>query len=154
MLVAKRTSGGHRYYDETDVLKARKLSRKNGVRKAAIYCRVNTMYQVDEMDWQVADIKKFCSAEGIEVDEIIRDVGGGLTLNRPVFVTLMRRIEACEFSRVIIPNKSTFVRYGHDFFETFARDHGCEVVVAGVGKVSAQDQTVNEMIVDDMLGLL
>lgn len=158
-LVAKRSMGGQRYYEEEDVFKAFKLRLENGrtvkhAKKSVIYYRIHPEADVSDLHTKVAEVKKFCSAEGIPVDEVIHDVGSGLNFTRPEFLTLMRRVEMLEFSRIVIADKRTFAQFGHDYFVTFARDHGCEVVVANTEKASAQDRTVNEMIIDEMLGIL
>ena len=47
-----------------------------------IYCRVSSNAQKPELSNQAEAMKEFCTANGITIDKIIKEIGGGLNFKR------------------------------------------------------------------------
>jgi len=58
-----------------------------------VYCRVSRRGQEDDLERQVAAMEAYCLGAGVAVDEWRSEIGGGLDFKRPVFLSLMERIE-------------------------------------------------------------
>ena len=129
-LPAKRSVGGHRYYDESDVRKALGIEIPEVSRKTVVYCRVSSRGQLDDLKSQVKAMRQFCLGAGIAVDDWIEEIAGGMNFKRRQFLSVINRIESGEITKLVIAHKDRWTRFGFDFFEWFAQKHGCEIVVA------------------------
>ena len=83
-LVARRTLGGQRYYDESDVRKI--LGIKDIERKTVVYCRVSSASQKDDLKSQIIAMEQFCLSRGIAVSEWMHEIGGGMNFKRKKFL--------------------------------------------------------------------
>ena len=74
--------------------------------KAAIYCRVSTLHQVDKdsLPMQRQDMINYARyVLSIEEYEVFEDAGySGKNTDRPAFQAMMERIESGEFSHVLV----------------------------------------------------
>ena len=95
-LQALRTQRGHRYYTDEHVNKIKGL--KPTIWKSVIYCRVSSHGQNPELQNQVEAMHQFCTAREVSVDEVIKEVGGGMNFIRKKFVKLIAQILAASDS--------------------------------------------------------
>ena len=146
VLPAKRTAGNQRYYDESDLRKALGIELPDVKKKVIVYCRVSSKGQADDLKSQVKAMQTFCLGTGVAVDEWINEMGGGMNFKRKEFLALMQRIEAGEIKKLIIAHKDRLVRFGFDYFETFAERHGCEIIVANQEQLSPQAEMVEDLM--------
>lgn len=58
--------------------------------KTVVYCHVSSVGQKDDLESQVTAMEAFCLGSGIETDEWLTEIGGGLNFKRRVFLTLMK----------------------------------------------------------------
>lgn len=130
VLPAKQTAGNQRYYDESDLRKALRIELPEAEKKTVVYCRVSSKGQADDLRSQVNAMQTFCLGAGLAVDEWIEETGGGMNFKRKKFLEIMQRIEHGEVKQLVIAHKDRLVRFGFDYFDTFADQHGCKIVVA------------------------
>ena len=74
-------------------------------KKAALYIRVSTLYQIDKdsLPLQRADLIKYCDFLGIQEYEIFEDAGySGKNTSRPQYQKMMQRIRSGEFTHLIV----------------------------------------------------
>jgi putative resolvase len=145
-LPAKRSAGGHRYYDESDVRKALGIDIPQTQKKTVVYCRVSSRSQLPDLKSQVESMRTFCLGAGIAVDQWLEEIGGGMNFKRKLFLDIYDRIERGEIAKLIIAHKDRLVRFGFDFFEIFATKHGCEIVVANQEQLSPQEEMVQDLM--------
>lgn len=145
-LPAKRSAGGHRYYDESDVRKALGIEIPSTKKKTIVYCRVSSRNQLPDLTSQVEAMRAFCLGGGIAVDEWLEEIGGGMNFKRNAFLNLFDRIERGEIAKLIVAHKDRLVRFGFDFFLVFAQKHGCEIVVANQEQLSPQQEMVEDLM--------
>ncbi len=145
-LPAKRSVGGHRYYDESDVRKALGIEIPEVSRKTVVYCRVSSRGQLDDLKSQVKAMRQFCLGAGIAVDDWIEEIAGGMNFKRRQFLSVINRIESGEITKLVIAHKDRWTRFGFDFFEWFAQKHGCEIVVANQEQLSPQQEMVEDLM--------
>jgi predicted site-specific integrase-resolvase len=146
ILPAKRTASGQRYYVEDDVYLALNIEKPEARRSVVVYCRVSSKGQVNDLKSQVAAMETFCLNAGIAVDDWVTEFAGGMNFKRPQFLRLVERIENRELSRLIIAHKDRLVRFGFEFFETFALRHGCEIVVVNQESLSPHQEMVEDLM--------
>ncbi len=116
-LPAKRTPGGHRDYDDTDLRKALGIEPPPEKRKVVVYCRVSSSGQTEALRTQVEAVEKFSLGGGIAVDEWQEEIGGGMNFKRKKVLALMEAVELGEGSKIVIANKDRLVRFGFEWFE-------------------------------------
>lgn len=108
-------------------------------KKAAIYCRVSTMHQVDKdsLPMQRNDMINYARyALGITEYEVFEDAGySGKNTDRPAFQTMMERIKAGEFTHVLVWKIDRISRNLLDFATMYA---SCKKL--GVTFVSKNEQ--------------
>lgn len=107
--------------------------------KAAIYCRVSTLHQVDRdsLPMQRQDMINYAKyALSINDYEVFEDAGySGKNTDRPAFQAMMERIESGEFSHVLVWKIDRISRNLLDFATMYAR---CKKL--GVTFVSKNEQ--------------
>jgi len=146
LLPAKRGSGGQRYYDESDLRKALRIELPDQEKKVLVYCRVSSSRQTDDLRSQIAAMQTFCLGGGYPVDEWIEEIGGGMNFKRQRFLEIMSRIERGEVSKLIVAHKDRLVRFGFEYFDLMAAQHGCEIIVANQEKLSPQQEMVEDLM--------
>jgi predicted site-specific integrase-resolvase len=145
-LVARRMPSGQRYYTDEDIYRAFDIKKPETERKRIVYCRVSSRGQLDDLASQVKAMEVFCLGAGIPIDELIKEVGGGMNFKRKKFLALIESIERGEVAQLIIAHKDRLVRFGFDFFEHFAQRHGCQIVVANQTSLSPQQEMVEDLM--------
>ena len=58
----------------------------------------------------------------------------------------MKQIENEEVSTLIIAHKDRLCRFGFEFFEYFAKEHNCELIVVNQPSLSPQEEIVQDML--------
>ena len=114
--------------------------------KVIVYCRVSSKGQADDLKAQVTAMESFCLGRGLAVDEWMTETGGGMNFKRKKFCELMQAIERREVATVVVAHKDRFVRFGFDYFDTFAADHGCRIIVANQESLSPQQEMVEDLM--------
>ena len=145
-LPAKRTPGGHRIYDESDVRRALGIEVEASKKKTVIYCRVSSGGQKNDLASQKRAMQEFCLASGIAIGELIEEIGGGMNFKRKRFLDIMQRIETGDIGLLIIAHKDRLVRFGFDYLDWFASEHGCKIIVANQEKLSPHQEMVEDLM--------
>lgn len=91
-------------------------------------------------------MRSFCLGAGIAVDDWIEEIGGGMNFKRKLFLEIMQRIEHGEISKLVIAHKDRLVRFGFDYFEVFAANHGCKIVVANQEQLSPHQEMIEDLM--------
>ena len=128
-LPARRTPSGHRYYTDADVDRYFGVERAQEEGRTAVYCRVSSRSQRDDLRSQQQAMEAFCLGAGIAVDDWLTEIGSGLDFQRPVFRSLMDRIGNRELGLLLVAHEDRLCRFGFDWFAYFAESHGCEIRV-------------------------
>ncbi len=142
----KRTTTGQRYFDDADVRAALNLAEQRTDRATVVYCRVSSSGQRDDLESQVASMEQFCLAQGVTVDEVVREIGGGMNLHRPKFLNLMDRIEDGQIEQVCVAHKDRLARFGFDYLDHVAQRNGCHITVANSETLSPQQELVEDLL--------
>ena len=145
-IVSKRGPGGQRYYDEADIRKALLIEPDEQDKKTLVYCRVSSKGQADDLRSQLKAMQTFCLGAGLAVDEWIEETGGGMNLKRKKFLSIMERIEHGEIKHLVIAHKDRFVRFGFEYFDMFAAQHGCKIIVANQEQLSPRAEMVEDLM--------
>jgi predicted site-specific integrase-resolvase len=145
-LKAKRTPSNHRYYTEDDLAVAKGLQSVPSSRKVIVYCRVSSAKQRQELKNQQLAMEQFCLARGLEVDEYLLEVGGGMNFKRRQFLLLV--IEALEgkVSTIVVAHKDRLCRFAFDLIETLVSRAGTKIIVANQPNLSPHQELVEDLL--------
>lgn len=145
-LSAKRTLSNHRYYTEDDLAVARGLQAAQSKRKVVVYCRVSSPKQRQELKNQQTCMEQFCLARGLEVDEYLLEVGGGMNFKRRQFLSLV--VDALEgrVSTIVIAHKDRLCRFAFDLIETLVSRAGVKIIVANQPALSPHQELVEDLL--------
>ena len=149
VLKANRTPTDRRYYTYEQYLQFKGIQTENDTRDVAIYARVSTRNQKDDLKNQVEFLKQFCNAKGIIVNQCIEDFGSGLNYNRKKWNRLLEEVMENKIKTIVISNKDRFIRFGFDWFEKFCEKFNTKIVV-----VNNEILSPNEELVQDIISIL
>jgi putative resolvase len=134
-----------RYYTHNQYLAYRGVvAKQQGL--TLVYSRVSGVAQKPDLANQVYALETYCTQQAITVDEWMSDIGSGLNYKRKQFNRLIELVELGQVRRVIIAHRDRLVRFGFDFFETFAQRHGTEIVVVNGDSLSPEQELVQDLI--------
>ncbi|MHB1781051.1 IS607 family transposase [Acidithiobacillus sp.] len=144
ILKARRTPTDRRYYTHDDYLAV--IGQKPKERTVVTYTRVSSAGQKSDLASQRAAVEQFCVASGRSVAERFEDVGSGLNYRRRNFLQLMEKVEQGLVAEIVIAHKDRLVRFGFEWFEKFAQDHGCAIVSMNAQSLSPEEEMVQELL--------
>ncbi|SCF94857.1 Predicted site-specific integrase-resolvase [Streptomyces sp. Ncost-T10-10d] len=144
--IAPQRISGQRYFTDADVRQVLQPGFDESARQTIVYCRVSSPGQKDDLASQVQAMEEFCRGRGLAVDQWIREIGGGMDLQRKKFLALMDAIERGEVGTLVIAHEDRLARFGFDYLEHVARKNGCTIVVANQESLSPQEEMVQDLL--------
>lgn len=102
----------------------------------AIYARVSTPKQKDDLTRQVEYIEMFCVANGWQIDKIYKDIGSGLNDNRQQLNQLLGNDKT---TRVVISDKDRLTRFGFNYIKKLLENKNCTIVVINNASTDTDD---------------
>lgn len=160
---AIRTNGaltGHRRYDvssfsgklpipdKTDSGKEinKDQSEKKFFKKGAVYCRVSSSHQKNDLQRQIDQM----SAKYPNYT-IFKDIGSGINFKRPGFLKLIQQSIEGHFEEIVVAHKDRFTRFGFDFIEWLLTKHNVSLVVSDKEN---SFKTPEQELSDDLLSIV
>lgn len=140
-----RTHGGHRRYTDRDVAQALHIQFSDPKKETVLYCRVSNSSQKEDLENQVVFLSDYARNKGYEFD-VIKEIGGGMDMNRPEFMKLITGIIDGSIGTIIIAYKDRLARFGFDMVQNLADIYGCEIVVINNEDLSPQEEMVNDLM--------
>ena len=144
ILKAHRTPTDRRYYTHDQYLQI--IGQKAKEQKIIVYCRVSSAGQKGDLESQKKAVEQFCIAAGKPVALWLQDIGSGLNYKRKNFVLLMEMVEHGEVSEIVIAHKDRLVRFGHEWFEKFCRDHGATLTMMNAETLSPEEEMTQDLL--------
>ncbi len=146
ILPAKRTITNRRYYTDSDLAAALRLPRVQRDRRTVAYCRVSRQAQQPDVAHQKSILEQYCQQQGIEVDEWITEIGGGMNFKRKQFLRLVDQILEGEIERVILAHQDRLARFGYSLLVHLCHTHHCQLVVMNTELLSAEQELAQDLI--------
>lgn len=144
-----RTVGGHRKYNEDDILRfmgEQKIEYVND--SVATYARVSSHEQKlkGDLDRQSQRISEYCAKKKYKVEHIIKDVGSGLSDTRVGFTKLVDLVIKKKISRIVIENKDRLTRFQYNLIKTFFNSYEVEIECIENKNISEEEEFVNDIM--------
>jgi putative resolvase len=146
ILPAKRTITNRRYYTDADLAAALRLERVPSVRRTVAYCRVSSQAQKPDLENQKRILEQYCQRQGIEVDEWMTEIGGGMNYKRKQFLRLVDAILAGEVEQVVLAHQDRLARFGYSLLVHLCQTHHCQLVVINTEQLSPEQELVQDLI--------
>ena len=104
--------------------------------RTAIYGRVSTPNQKNDLDRQVERLKDYCAANGIIVDLVHKEIASGLNDNRRKLNSIL---SDKTITRIVVENKDRLTRFGFNYIQTLLSIDDREIVVINKNQEKDQD---------------
>ena len=145
VLKAHRTSTNRRYYTNEDYYKIMGIQpeTENQVSEVILYARVSTYEQKEDLKNQIEYLEKIAKQNGYLNYRIITDIGSGLNYKRKGFNELLKKEKPFV---LIISNKDRLIRFGYEWFETFIKEKGSQIIVANSKTMSSEEEMIEDLI--------
>ena len=141
---ARGTATGRRYHTEADALRFSGGGDVAPQGLTAVCYRVSGRGQRDDLKRPVSAMEAHGPGAGVAVDEWRSEIGGGLHGKRKVFLSLRERIGKRKIAHLPVTHRDRPTRFGFDWFEHFAQQHGCTITVVNQESLSPQEEMVED----------
>jgi predicted site-specific integrase-resolvase len=145
-LVPLRTPTNRRMYTDEHLRLLRGMPHKDEHRDTIVYMRVSSQAQRPDLKNQRLALEQFCLARGIEVDQWVEEIGGGLNFKRRKFLEIVDGIVAGRVERLVIAHQDRLTRFGFDLVAHLAQAQGAEIVVLNTESLSPQQEMVQDLM--------
>ena len=148
ILTPQRTPTGHRRYNISQI-EAFNVKKYNCKQQAVfIYARVSTQKQADagNLDRQVGRLTEYAISNKYLIQDVFRDIAGGLNENRKGLQKLLEAVKENNNSLVLIEYKDRLARFGYAYLEKHIKDFGGQVVVVEEKEANEQQELVEDLI--------
>lgn len=148
ILKAYRTKTNRRYYTkkQLDDFLNKDTANDEVNKKIVAYARVSSNQQKDNLKNQMSFIRNYTNAKGLVLDEELSDIGSGLNYKRYNWNKLLDQVDQNQVKQIYITYKDRFVRFGFDWFDSFCKKHGCEIIVLNNIDTSPEQEVVNDLV--------
>ena len=145
-LVPLRTPTNRRMYTDEHLRLLRGMPHKDEHRDTIVYMRVSSQAQRPDLKKQRLALEQFCLARGIEVDQWVEEIGGGLNFKRRKFLEIVDGIVAGRVERLVIAHKDRLTRFGFELVGHLAQAQGAEIVVLNTESLSPEQEMVQDLM--------
>ncbi|WP_168416991.1 IS607 family transposase, partial [Acinetobacter indicus] len=145
-LIAFRNPKNRRYYTHDQYLEYIGVKATEEKSSVVVYSRVSSVAQKPDLVNQVAALETFCTANGYAIDDWVSEIGSGLNYKRKKFNQLFLDIEMGKVSMLIIAHKDRLVRFGFEWFESFAERHGCKIIIMNQESLSPTEEVTQDLL--------
>jgi len=143
-----KTPGGKYRYPESEI--RRLLGEQMPKGKVAIYARVSSADQKEDLERQKQKLIEYAKSKGYQDIEVIEDIASGLNENRKGLNKLFKLVTERQIEAVFITHKDRLTRFGFKYFETFFNSYGCRIETVDSEKVKEPQQE----LVEDLIAIV
>lgn len=145
VLIAKRNPKNRRYYTHDQYLTYLGV-KADDAKKVIVYTRVSSSNQKPDLLSQKSALEQYCIARGYCIHEWISEIGSGLNYNRKHFNKLMEDVELGQIHKIIVAHKDRLIRFGFEWFESFAKRHGTLIEVMNQESLSPEAEMTKDLL--------
>ncbi|MDV2998802.1 MAG: hypothetical protein N5P05_001180 [Chroococcopsis gigantea SAG 12.99] len=145
-LIADRTLGNQRIYNEDHLNIALRLKTGKSPSKVIVYCRVSSNNQKQDLMSQIEAMERFCLAQGVAITDSIQEIGGGLNFKRPKFLQIVQWAIAGEVKVIYVAHKDRLCRFGFELVEQIVEWNGGKIIVANAETLSPTDELTQDLL--------
>ena len=121
----------------------------NNIRVVAVYGRVSTSKQKQDLSNQIDVLKKYVISNGSN-PKVFSDIGSGMNEKRPGLISLMNEITQNKISKVVISHKDRLTRFGFGYLETIFKMYNTEIEIINL----EDDKSFQEELTEDLITII
>ena len=121
----------------------------NNSRVVAVYGRVSTSKQKQDLNNQIDVLKKYVISNGSN-PKVFSDIGSGMNEKRPGLISLMNEITQNKISKVVISHKDRLTRFGFGYLETIFKMYNTEIEIINL----EDDKSFQEELTEDLIAII
>lgn len=112
--------------------------------RIALYARVSSIGQKEDLDRQMQRLKDYAAAKGYQVSKEVVEIASGLNDKRPKLEKLLADIS---IGTIVVENRDRLTRFGAHYIETLLEAQGRHL------EMIFQSDTANELV-DDFVSVI
>src|SRR6266581_601704 len=119
------------YQTETGIIIVRdKHDEKPLTGRIALYARVSSPGQKEDLERQIQRLKDYAAAKGYQVSKEVKEIASGLNDHRP---KLEKLLADTSFGTIVVENRDRLTRFGSHYIETLLEAQGrhLEMIFSG-----------------------
>ena len=120
-------------------------------RADAIYARVSTVKQKDDLGRQINHLKIFAVDHNPKNLIVKSDMGSGLNDNRKELNQLINLVQNDKINRIFIMSKDRLTRFGFNYIKQICDFHNTEIVIVSDEE---NDKSLSEELADDIIAMI
>ena len=128
-LIANRTLGNRRYYTHNQYLEYKGLTSSINTKRVVMYARVQNKKHDDMLSDQINFMYNYANAQGLIIDQVIKEYGLGSDYNRKEWNQLIEDVIQQKIGTIIITHKSVFVNSNFEWFEKLITNLNANIIV-------------------------
>jgi putative resolvase len=104
--------------------------------KVAIYARVSSAEDKENLERQAARLTGYCAARGYQVAQVVKEIASGANDNRPKLLTLLKDTAT---TRIVVEHRDRLTRFGFHYLQTLLEAQGRQVEVVNRAENDTED---------------
>lgn len=120
-------------------------------RADAIYARVSTVKQKDDLGRQINHLKIFAVDHNPKNLIVKSDIGSGLNDNRKELNQLINLVQNDKINRIFIMSKDRLTRFGFNYIKQICDFHNTEIVIVSDEE---NDKSLSEELAEDIIAMI
>lgn len=113
---------------------------ENKEQRVAIYCRVSSSENKDNLERQKERVLNYCAAKGYQIEKVVCEIGSGLNDNRQKLEKLLLNPA---ITKIVVEHSDRFSRFGMNYIEKLLEMQGRAIEV-----INKQDNNRNDLMQD------
>ena len=110
--------------------------RSTPVRTVAVYARVSSSENKDNLERQAERLISWCNAQGWGVSKVVKECGSGINDQRPQFLALLADPK---IGQIVVEHKDRASRFGVAYIQTLLAMQGRELGVVNTADTAEDD---------------
>ena len=110
--------------------------RSPDVRTVAVYARVSSSENKDNLERQTERLVSWCNAKGWSVGKVVKECGSGINDQRPKFLALLADPN---IGQIVVEHKDRASRFGVAYLQTLLSMQGRELVIVNTADTAEDD---------------
>ena len=110
--------------------------RSSEVRTVAVYARVSSSENTDNLERQAERVVSWCNAKGWSVGKVVKECGSGINDQRPKFLALLADPK---IGQIVVEHKDRASRFGVAYLQTLLSMQGRELVIVNTADTAEDD---------------
>jgi len=109
---------------------------RQATEKVAIYARVSSSENRDNLASQAERLTAYCTAKGYQIAQVVKEVGSGVNDGRVKFLALLGD---SSITRIVVEHKDRATRFGFRYLQTLLEQQGRTIEVVNLAEGVQED---------------